>query len=51
VQEAHVREFLELVPHAEYIDVAEARHMVAGDSNDLFSDAVLDFVGKLGSNA
>ena len=48
VQEAHVREFLELVPHAEYIDVAEARHMVAGDSNDLFSDAVLDFVGKLG---
>ena len=50
VQEAHVREFLELVPHAEYIDVAEARHMVAGDSNDLFSDAVLDFVGKLGPN-
>lgn len=47
VQEAHVREFLELVPHADYIDVAEARHMVAGDSNDRFSDAVLDFVGKL----
>jgi len=51
VQEAHVREFLELVPHAEYIDLAETRHMVAGDSNDLFSDAVLDFVGKLGPNA
>jgi pimeloyl-ACP methyl ester carboxylesterase len=47
VQEAHVREFLELVPHADYIDVAEARHMVAGDSNDRFSDAVLEFVGKL----
>jgi pimeloyl-ACP methyl ester carboxylesterase len=47
VREAHVREFLELVPHAEYLDVAEARHMVAGDSNDAFSDAVLDFVGKL----
>jgi pimeloyl-ACP methyl ester carboxylesterase len=46
VHEAHVREFLELVPHADYIDVAEARHMVAGDSNDRFSDAVLDFVGK-----
>jgi pimeloyl-ACP methyl ester carboxylesterase len=46
VHEAHVREFLELVPHADYIDVADARHMVAGDSNDLFSDAVLDFVGK-----
>ena len=51
VQEAHVREFLELVPHADYIDVAEARHMVAGDSNDRFSDAVLDFVGKLDRRA
>ena len=38
---------VELVPHADYIDVAEARHMVAGDANDSFSDAVLDFVGKL----
>ena len=47
VHEAHVREFLELVPHADYIDVAGARHMVAGDANDRFSDAVLDFVGKL----
>ncbi len=47
VHEAHVREFLELVPHADYIDVAQARHMVAGDANDSFSDAVLDFVGKL----
>jgi pimeloyl-ACP methyl ester carboxylesterase len=46
VQEAHAREFLALVPHADYIDVAEARHMVAGDSNDRFSDAVLDFVAK-----
>jgi pimeloyl-ACP methyl ester carboxylesterase len=46
VHEAHVRDFLELVPHADYIDVADARHMVAGDSNDLFSDAVLDFVAK-----
>jgi hypothetical protein len=47
VHEAHVREFLELVPHASYIDVADARHMVAGDSNDRFSSAVLDFVGAL----
>jgi pimeloyl-ACP methyl ester carboxylesterase len=46
VQEAHVREFLDLVPHADYIDVAEARHMVSGDANDSFSDAVLDFVAK-----
>jgi pimeloyl-ACP methyl ester carboxylesterase len=52
VHEAHVRDFLELVPHAETIDVSGARHMVAGDSNDSFADAVLDFVGKLeGSSA
>ncbi len=47
VHEAHVREFLELVPHAGYVDVADARHMVAGDSNDRFSAAVLEFVGRL----
>jgi pimeloyl-ACP methyl ester carboxylesterase len=51
VHEAHVREFLELVPHAAYIDVADARHMVAGDSNDRFSEAVLDFVGGLEEKA
>jgi pimeloyl-ACP methyl ester carboxylesterase len=47
VHEAHVREFLELVPHAEYVDVGGARHMVAGDRNDHFSRAVLGFIGKL----
>ena len=36
VQEAHAREFLELVPHAEYVDVAGARHMVAGDPTIIF---------------
>ncbi len=49
VQEAHAREFLELVPHAEYVDVADARHMVAGDQNDHFANAVLDFLGRLKS--
>jgi pimeloyl-ACP methyl ester carboxylesterase len=47
VQESHAREFLELVPHASYIDVADARHMVAGDSNERFSAAILDFVGSI----
>ena len=46
----HVREFLELVPHAEYMDVAGARHMVAGDRNDRFSVAILSFLGKLDGN-
>jgi len=51
VQEAHAREFLELVPHAEYVDVADARHMVAGDANDNFSTAVLEFLSRLKGGA
>jgi len=47
VQEAHAKEFLELVPHATYVDVGGARHMVAGDRNDHFSGAVLDFLARL----
>ena len=47
VQEAHAREFLELVPHAELADVSGARHMVAGDRNDSFSAAILGFLGRL----
>ncbi len=47
VKEAHAKEFLELVPHADYVDVGGARHMVAGDRNDRFSAAVLSFIGRL----
>jgi pimeloyl-ACP methyl ester carboxylesterase len=46
VSEAGVREFLELVPHAEYVDIADAHHMVAGDANDAFNEAVFTFVDK-----
>jgi len=51
VKEAHAKEFLELVPHADYVDVSGARHMVAGDRNDHFSDAVLSFVDRLPSSS
>lgn len=44
VSEEGVRHFLELVPHAEYVDVEDASHMVAGDRNDLFCEAVIDFL-------
>ena len=47
LSEAGVREFLELVPHAEFVDIADAHHMVAGDANDAFNNAVFDFVEKL----
>jgi pimeloyl-ACP methyl ester carboxylesterase len=48
MQEAHAKEFLELVPHAEYTDVSGARHMVAGDRNDQFAKAIMEFLGRLG---
>jgi pimeloyl-ACP methyl ester carboxylesterase len=40
------REFLALVPQAEFVDVTGADHMVAGDANDAFNAAVLDFIGR-----
>jgi pimeloyl-ACP methyl ester carboxylesterase len=37
-------EFLETVSHAKFADVSDAGHMVAGDRNDVFTNAVLDFL-------
>jgi hypothetical protein len=39
-------EFLELCPHAEYVNMEGAAHMVAGDRNDIFSSAVIDFLSR-----
>lgn len=41
-----VDDFLQLVPHAEYADIAGADHMVAGDRNDAFNAAVFEFLQK-----
>jgi pimeloyl-ACP methyl ester carboxylesterase len=41
------RKLLDLIPHARFVDVADAGHMVAGDRNDAFSSAVLDFAAAL----
>lgn len=46
VSDEGVREFRELVPHAEFVDIPEADHMVAGDANDAFNDAVFRFIDK-----
>jgi pimeloyl-ACP methyl ester carboxylesterase len=47
VQEAHAKDFLALVPHARYVDVSGARHMVAGDRNDQFAKAIEQFLWEL----
>jgi pimeloyl-ACP methyl ester carboxylesterase len=43
---AGAQAFLKLVPQAEFVDVAGADHMVAGDANDSFNDAVLTFLDE-----
>lgn len=47
VTEERAQEFLKAVPHASYADVANARHMVAGDRNDIFTQAVTGFLKDL----
>ncbi len=44
-------EFMELVPQAEFVDVGDAHHMVAGDQNDAFTAAVVDFVSRVSTIA
>jgi pimeloyl-ACP methyl ester carboxylesterase len=44
LSEEGARAFLALVPHARYADVSGAGHMVAGDRNDAFTRAVVDFL-------
>ena len=46
LSEDGARRFRELAPHAEYVDVEGAGHMVAGDRNDVFTDAVVGFLER-----
>lgn len=48
LSEDGARHMLELVPHAEFVDVAGAGHMVAGDRNDGFNSAVIEFLSRCG---
>ncbi len=46
LSESGARAFLDMCPHAEYVSVTDAAHMVAGDRNDIFSQAVVDFLTR-----
>jgi pimeloyl-ACP methyl ester carboxylesterase len=39
-------ELLAVLPNAEFVDVSGAGHMVAGDRNDAFTEAVLGFLRR-----
>ena len=44
VSEAKANEFLERHPGSQFVDVTGAGHMVAGDRNDAFTEAVVRFL-------
>ncbi len=44
VSDSTITEFLDLVPHARYVRIDKATHMVAGDANTAFARAVTDFI-------
>lgn len=41
-----VRELRELLPQLDFVDIEGAGHMVAGDKNDLFNDAIVEFLQR-----
>lgn len=46
VSDATIEEFLAHLPHAEHRRLPHATHMLAGDDNDAFADAILDFLTR-----
>ena len=46
LSEEGAREFVALCPRAEYVNVTDAGHMVAGDRNDIFANAVIEFLSR-----
>lgn len=47
VSEEGVKDFLKLIPGSRAVDVSGAGHMVSGDQNDVFNDAILGFLADL----
>jgi len=47
LSEEGARHFLALAPRARFADVSDAGHMVAGDRNDRFTEAVASFLREL----
>ncbi|HCF6385856.1 TPA: alpha/beta hydrolase [Pseudomonas aeruginosa] len=41
-----VRELREMLPHLDFVDIEGAGHMVAGDKNDLFNGAIIEFLQR-----
>ena len=46
VSQAGVDQFRAVAPHAEFVEISDADHMVAGDRNDKFNSAVIAFLDR-----
>ncbi|RJG00048.1 alpha/beta hydrolase [Noviherbaspirillum saxi] len=46
VSEEGAREFLRLYPKSQYVNITKASHMVAGDRNDIFGAAIIEFLSR-----
>jgi non-heme chloroperoxidase len=49
LSDAGIEDMVRLIPHAEVVEVAGAGHMVAGDDNDVFGNALPKFLEAIGS--
>lgn len=47
VSDAGLADMLQLIPHAQTVDVQAAGHMVAGDDNDVFADRLEAFLDQI----
>ncbi len=47
LSEEGAQDFLKLCPRSEYVNVTGAAHMVAGDRNDIFGNAVIEFLSRV----
>lgn len=46
LSEEGAREFQTLCPHCEYVNIAGAAHMIAGDRNDAFAESLTAFLSR-----
>jgi len=46
ISEHTIREFMQLVPHAEHVCIDDATHMVVGDRNDVFTREISRFLQR-----
>lgn len=51
VDEAGAKQLLDLIPHARWVNIQDAAHMVAGDRNDVFDFEVDRFLAQAGLSA